>query len=65
MDKEEEFMENSICPRCGQRGGVEIIEYDHAWEWSDNFADFGLEEDEHIIVYHCGFCGEDLLLIET
>jgi predicted RNA-binding Zn-ribbon protein involved in translation (DUF1610 family) len=56
-------MEKFICPQCGQRG-VEVIRYDHAWEWSDNIADLGLKEDEPVTVYHCEFCGEDLL-IET
>ena len=50
-----------ICPKCGQKA-IEIIQYDNAWEWSEDYADLGLEEDEPIIVYHCSYCGEDLLI---
>ncbi len=55
-------MKRFICPQCGQKDAVELIKYDHAWEWSDDFADLGLKEDEPIIVYHCELCGEDLLI---
>jgi len=50
-----------ICPQCGQRA-IETIQYDNAWEWSDDYASLGLEEDETVIVYHCIHCEEDLLI---
>ncbi|MEM3828007.1 MAG: hypothetical protein QXP36_02155 [Conexivisphaerales archaeon] len=50
-----------ICPQCGQRDVV-TIQYDHACEWADDCVCLGLSEDEPIVVYHCEYCEEDLLI---
>jgi transcription elongation factor Elf1 len=53
--------ERFICPECGRKE-VEVIHYDHAWEWDDDCGELGLDEDQSIVVYHCLGCDKDVLI---